>query len=335
MTIGDLDLHQPQPWRRAAAAALALAAAIPARAVGSTIHCGDTLTAGSWLLETDLVCDSNSGLGVGLELTSGAALDLGGHSVGMTIGGSGTAIRISGTGATLQNGTVSSADIAIAITGGGGHHLSNLQIKNLVNAGLVLSGSSGNEISDSQVNGVAVNGIYLDGSDKNRLDKLVVDDTSGIGPATGIALVASNENVITRSVVLRSQCTGISLRDSSQNDLTFNTVQDTFVFLNGPAVDILLVGSSSKNLVLHNQVSATAVPPVTSDGINIGCKGGCNCGLGSYAAPSTGATQNVVVGNTADGELRYGFAQAPGNPGNVYAADEASGNGVADFALDP
>ena len=325
------------PWRQAALAGLALAA-IPAFAAASVINCGDTLTAGSWLLETDLVCPSNSGSGVGLTLTSGAVLDLGGHSIGMDVGGSGTAIAITGTGATVQNGAVTSADTAVHLSGGGGHHLRNLQVAKLLNTGIALSGSNGNEITGCQVNGVAVHGIFLDGSHWNRLEKLVVDDTSGIGPAAGIVLFGSNGNVITGSEVLRSQCTGIWLRvGSSRNVVCFNAVQDTAVFLGGPAVDILITDASSGNLVCKNQVTATATPAVTSDGINVGCKGGCNCGLGGagFSLPTTGASQNIVLGNTADGELRYGIAQSTGNPGNVYPLNQATGNGTANFAIDP
>lgn len=321
---------------RAVAAALGVAA-VPYAVAASSIQCGDTLGAGSWLLETDLTCPSNSGSGVGLTLTSGAVLDLGGHSVGMDVGGSGTAVQITGTGATLQNGTVGKASIAVAVNGGGGHTLRNLTLGSLVNTGIALTGSDGNQLSDSQLSGAAVYGVYLSHSNGNRLDHLVVDDTQGIGPAAGIFLDASDQNAITRSEVLRSQCTGVFVRDSSKNQICFNTVQDSYSFLNGPSVDILIRDASTRNVVCQNQVSATKTPPVTYDGINVGCKDGCHCGLGGdgFSVPSTGATGNVVVGNTADGEARYGIAQATGNPGNHYPANEATGNGVADLAIDP
>lgn len=333
-----LDPDRRHGWRRAAAAltvAMALAPAGPAGA--STINCGDTLGAGSWLLEADLTCPSNSGAGVAITLASGAALDLGGHTVAMSIGGSGTDIQITGTGASLQNGTVRSADVAIAVSGGGGHRLSNLTLGDLVNTGVVFTSSDGNVLSDSQLSGAAVHGVFLSQSNKNRLERLVVDDTSGIGPAAGIFLTSSDDNAITRCEVLRSQCTGIFVRDSSKNRICFNTVQDSFSFLNGPSVDILLRDASTQNLVCQNQVSATKAPAVTFDGINVGCKDGCHCGLGGpgFSTPSTGADKNVVVGNTADGESRYGIAQATGNVDNHYPADEATGNGVADFAIDP
>jgi parallel beta-helix repeat protein len=320
--------------RLAAGAALAVSLLLAAPA--AAIQCGDTLGAGSWVLQTDLVCDSASGFGVGLTLADGADLNLNGHSVGMTIGGSGTAVEIVGTGASLPDGSLGTADTAVVITGGG-NHLRNLTVANLVNVGIWLKSSDGNEITSTQVSAAAVDGIILQASNRNRLDQLTVDDTSGIGPASGIALLASNENAITRSQVLRSQCTGVFVRDSSRNVICFNNVQDSFRFLNGPSADILLRDASTSNLVCRNQVSATVNPAVTSDGINIGCKDGCHCGLGGpgFSTPSTGATGNLVIGNTANGELRYGFAQATGNPGNLYVLDQASGNGVANFAIDP
>ncbi len=335
MRVPDLVLRRVL-LRSAAAAAAALALAASPPAAASTIQCGDTLTAGSWLLETDLVCDSASGSGVGLILSSGADLDLGGHSVGMTIGGSGTAIEIAGTGASLHDGSVTSADTAVLVTGGGGSHLRNLQIAD-VNVGIWVKSSDGNDVSSSTVSAAAEDGVIVESSNRNRLDQLAVDDTSGIGPAAGIALLSANENAVTRSQVLRSQCTGVFVRDSGRNVICFNTVQDSSMFLGGPSADILLRDASTTNLVCKNQVSATQDPAVTSDGINIGCKDGCTCGLGGpgFSTPSTGATGNLVLGNTADGELRYGFAQATGNPGNLLVADQASGNGVANFAIDP
>ncbi len=335
MTIPFGPFRRPPPFRRTAMGALVVCSvAIAPPAAASTIACGDTLGAGAWLLETDLVCPSNSGSGVGVTITAGASLDLGGHSVSMSIPGSGTSVLLTGAGATLENGTVKNAEKAILLSGGGGHHLRGLQVTGS-NIGLYLDHSDGNVVEQSDLSGNAVYAISSDTSNRNRFDRLVANETSGIGPAAGILLFASNENAITRSQVLRSQCTGIWLVDASRNAVSFNSIQDSSVFLNGPAVDILLVGASSENRILLNQVSATATPAVTSDGINVGCKGGCVCGLGPYASPSTGATHNVVVGNVANGELRYGIAQAPGNPGNVYAADRASGNGVADFAIDP
>lgn len=310
-------------------AVLALAVARPAAA--APIACGDTLGAGGWLLEADLTCDSDSGHGVGLTLQSGADLDLGGHRVAMTIAGSGTAIVVAGAGAALHDGSVGSAATGILVTGNG-NRLYDLRAAGGLNLGIWVKGASGNLLRDTEVDGVAVNGVVLDGASRNVLDQLTVNDTSGIGPASGILLLDADDNAVTRSQVLRTQCTGVFLERSSRNVICFNTIQDSFVSIGGPSANVLLRDASTGNLLCGNQLSATKAPAVTSDGVNIGCKGDCHCGA---FGPSTGATGNVVVGNTARRELRWGFAQATGNGGNTYAADVATGNGVANFAIDP
>jgi len=80
--------------------------------------------------------------------------------------------------------------------------------------------------------------------------------------------------------------------------------------------------------VCRNEVSATGAG--TADGINIGCKGDCG-----FQSPTTGANDNLVVDDTASFNDRYGIAQATGNTGNAYIRNEATGNGVANFAIDP
>ncbi len=81
-------------------------------------------------------------------------------------------------------------------------------------------------------------------------------------------------------------------------------------------------------MIFHNQLSATA--PGTADGLNIGCKDRCG-----FQSETVGASGNLVVGNTSDSNDRYGFAQAAGNPNNLFLHNHATGNGVADFNLDP
>jgi parallel beta-helix repeat protein len=247
----------------------------------------------------------------------------------MTIGGSGTDLVLTGTGNRVHGGTLTHADIALSATGGGHHRLEHLQVTGN-NLGISLTQSEDNEVSHSRIDGNAVIGVFLWSSHHNRLHDLEVDDTSGIGPAEGIRLLDSNENVVTRNTLEHNLCTGIELDGSSRNSVCFNTVQDSYsTFPNAPAENLLLLNASTENLICGNQTSATA--PGTDDGINLGCKGNCNC----FHGPTTGASDNLVIGNTADHEDRYGMAQATGNDGNVYLGDEASGNGVANFAIDP
>jgi parallel beta-helix repeat protein len=309
------------------AALSAFAASSNARA--SNLNCGDTLASGSFLLETDLTCPSGS---VGLYITGAANLDMGGHTITMAIAGTGRGLVVTGVGAKVQNGAVTGCDRGIDVSGGGSNRFSDLQV-NGNNIGMVIQGSTQNRVLDSQFNDNAVVGIFVGSSDHNHFQSLEILRTSGIGPAAGIRLVSADQNSITRSTVSQSLCTNISMEDSSKNTVCFNTVQDSnSFFTNGPAVNVLLFGASSGNLICNNELSATSPSSDTEDGLNVGCKGNCVCG---FQTPTTGASDNVIVGNTANGEHRYGFAQATGNPGNHYVNDNASGNGVADFAIDP
>lgn len=195
----------------------------------------------------------------------------------------------------------------------------------------MLQDTRDNVISDSQLEDNAVYGVYLGNATGNRFERLVIDDTSGIGPSAGIQLKDSDDNVITQSTVTRSLCTGINLDDSSRNSVSFNVVQGTYSFFTGgPAVNVLVYGSSSGNRIFGNQVSSTA--PGTYDGINVGCRDNCVCG---FQTPTTGASGNLVLGNRANDEDRYGFAEAPGNPKNLFLLNQATGNGVANDALGP
>lgn len=178
------------------------------------------------------------------------------------------------------------------------------------------------------------------GSNRNVLDKLVVDDSSSMGNTSGIYVNGSNDNVITRNEVLRTGCTGIFMTNASRNLVCFNKVQDSYSIFShevAPSVNIVLRDASSGNVVCQNQVSATTSPSPTYDGINVGCRDFCYCDPGNlpFSLPSTGANGNLILGNTANGESRYGIAQAPGNTGNVYAGNHATGNGVANYALGP
>jgi parallel beta-helix repeat protein len=195
-------------------------------------------------------------------------------------------------------------------------------------AGIVLQSTSGNRLRDSRLDGNTVAGVVLEGAHHNQLDQLEIVGTSG----AGIRAAGSDENSITGCLVNLNQCAGISLQDSSRNTVCSNDVRDTASpSADEPAVNLLLYGTSRDNLVCNNQVSAT-LPGLTADGINVGCKGSCNCGL---QAPTSGAAGNLIVGNKADGENRWGIALAPGNPDNRIRPNEAGGNGAGEYAVDP
>jgi parallel beta-helix repeat protein len=318
---------RPARAARHVAALAVVSLSVPSAARATS--CGDTLGSGHHVLGADLTCDASSGSGVGLELTTGAHLDMDGHSITFVTGGTGTGLRIVGTNVHVTRGIVHGASVGIRIEGGGNHHLRSMTVFQN-NFGLVVTGSSGNDVADSDFSANFDVGVSLDGSSANHFQKVVVDDTFGTALQGGFALRNSDDNVIAACEVSRNACTGIELRDSSRNSLRNNVVDDTRCpFATEPAVGIALLGDSDDNVLAGNETSSTTGTPAW-DGINVGCKGGC-----SFQGPTTGANGNEIEANTADHNARYGVAQASGNVGNTYLRNDASGNGVADVAIDP
>jgi parallel beta-helix repeat protein len=310
-------------------AAFALAV-LPRVARASNLSCGDSLGAGQYVLEQDLTCPSGqNGNGFGLQLLSGAVLDMGGHTITMTISGSGTGLLINATGAVVHHGSLTAGFYGVLVDGGSDNRLYNLTV-DANNIGLEVKGSIDNEVTDSEMSGNFIVGVVINGGKGNHFRKLNVSDNNGIGPAPGFTLVNATNNVITESRIDHNLCMDVYLNNSSQNTVCFNSIQDSFSIFSGPAIDVLVYGTSSENLICGNQLNATA--PDASDGINIGCEGTCGCG---FQQPTTGATRNLVLGNSADNEKRYGIAQATGNDQNVYFLNTATGNGVANYSIQP
>ena len=247
---------------------------------------------------------------------------------GHSITGGVTGLEITGNQNRATHGTLKLSSIGVKIDGGSGNRLTKLEIDEN-NFGLFLQSANANEVADctfSQNNDV---GVQLFSSSGNTFRDLLVEDTFGTALQGGFYLRSSDQNSILHSKVLRNFCTGIMLEDSSRNVLALSSVQDSKCFGANPAVNVALVGASVGNILAGNQLSATS-PGSDWDGLNIGCKGGC-----AFQGPTTGASGNFVLLNKANDNARYGFAQGPGNTGNVFLLDQATGNGVANFAIDP
>jgi parallel beta-helix repeat protein len=301
------------------------------------VGCGDTLGSGKHVLDSDVICHTEgcaTCVPVIITLTSDARLDLNGFTLQGLPGGAGTCLLLEGTGAEAVNGKVMGCDFGVLINGGGEHRLRHLTVTEN-NWGVQLTTSNGNLVSDSDLSGNFGFGVKLQDSHQNRFQRTVVNDTSGTALIGGYFLLASHENMISSSVISRNTCFGILLLDSSRNTIVHNTVTDSSCLFDGnPAVNIALSGDSDDNVIFKNNASgadnATDVGP-DGDGINIGCKDGC--GLQDLA--TTGANGNLVMHNRANQNTRYGIAQSSGNTGNIYFGNTATGNGVANFAIDP
>jgi parallel beta-helix repeat protein len=301
------------------------------------IGCGDTLGAGHHVLDSDVTCQTETCptcVPVILTLTTDARLDLNGHQLQGLPGGAGTCLWLLGTGVLAENGRITGCNFGVLADGGGEHRLRRLTVTEN-NWGVQFTASSGNWVTDSDLSGNFGFGVGLQQSHANRFQRTIVNDTSGTALIGGYFLNASHDNVISHNVISRNECFGILLEDSSRNTIAHNQVtENSCIFAGKPAVNIALRGDSDANVVQHNDASgadnATNVGP-DGDGINIGCKDGC----GLFATATTGADGNVIAHNIANQNTRYGIAQATGNTANVYVANSATGNGVADFAIDP
>jgi parallel beta-helix repeat protein len=304
----------------AVAAVLALAGA-PTEARAAHLSCGDVLGAGRHVMDSDLVCSAPD---FGLELGSGAELDMQGREISF-VGGGGTGIRIAGTHARLSRGTIRRANVAIVVDGGGEHRITGMTITDN-NDGILFDASSDNAVLLSSITANRNAGIELRDSHRNRFVALKVTDHAGTAMIGGFRLEGSHDNTIAFSDVSRNVCVGIHLVDSSRTTIHYNVVDGTRC--NHPAgtgVGIALGGSSTANSIRYN--SATRA---THDGINVGCRDGCG-----FSTPSVGADDNVVTDNLAARNGRYGIAEEPGNLRNVYARNLAFGNGARDVALGP
>lgn len=299
-------------------------AGVAGRVQASHLSCGQSLGAGVHVMDSDLVCPL--GTPFALELTTGAELRMWGHSITYAVGGAGEGIKMSGTGAHVWGGRIHGTGIGIHVHGGG-HRIAAMSIEQN-NLGIYLDGSDDNVVVLSSVSKNYGLGIFLRDANRNRLAGLKVNDQWGTALVGGIELSGSDENSIVSSQISRNFCVGIYVGGSSKNTIRFNLVDDNQCG-NRPAVNIALFGASTGNVIRNNSVSSSA-PGKADDGINVGCKDECG-----YQGPTTGANNNVVTDNLARNNDRYGIAQSTGNTGNVYVPNVATGNRVADYAIDP
>ncbi|XXF80220.1 right-handed parallel beta-helix repeat-containing protein [Myxococcaceae bacterium GXIMD 01537] len=294
------------------------------------ITCGATLGAGRHVLRSNLRCNPGSGASV-LTLTDGARLDLNGHTVSCSGGADTVGITLSGTGARLEDGRVKACATGILLAGGGEHRLRDLRVTDNTGDGISVQSSSDNRFQDivSSKNGSF--GFRLTFSHRNTFNETTVKDNVGPQHCGGYLLFGANDNVIADSHIARNGDVGVQVHSSDRNTLKNNKVVDSN-FLGRPTANILLLEDADENTLQNNKLSSTDFG-IALDGLNIGCKGGDATRLG--CPETTGADNNIIRCNKANDNARFGFAQAPGNVGNVFIKNTARGNGLADFAIDP
>ena len=218
--------------------------------------------------------------------------------------------------------------IGVNVVGASRVHINGGTITNFFD-GIRLSGTH-----DSHVNGMTLTancafGVSVfDHSGRNRFNSNFIDDNVG-GPSCGGVRVdgGSHDNDFKGNSISRNGDVGIALVNSSGNKLIGNTVNDSR-FFGIPTTNIALIGNSDNNVVRGNTTNG----PLSEDGINVGCEGGCPF----ISAETGGADGNVIQGNTADNNIRFGIAQSNANQAagtNTYKGNSATGNGTDFFQV--
>jgi len=355
-----------------AAAMLTVLALVPGQARADHVSCGDVITQDT-TLDSDLDCGDLSGA-FGLTIgADGVTLDLNGHTVSSACEAdcAGTAViddRGGYAGVHVLDGTIRPNGVAagvalvdvdasalegLTIAGfprpmfqpGVGILLSNSHRNELDSStigggdpALLLSASDGNEISRSSFDGgISIHvgdGIRLaDGSDNNR-----IVDSVAAGDGTGIVILDSVGNTVTRSR-LAGIVGGIVGRGAHRNEISRNTFDETF--LSGLVIDMTssdenvierneaqgeLRISGDRNRVEHNDVSGAigATIDVSGGQANLVRKNKAMGGFDGIAVESA-ATDTLVQGNLATQARDDGIDVDA--PGTIIRANTAVNNG--------
>ncbi len=212
----------------------------------------------------------------------------------------------------VTNGLVESCRTGIFISGGGEHHLEQLQVNNHSVFGIVILFSNDNRLANIETIDNGDRGVSLSSSSKNHLSALTSKNNL-IGLSAG---GPSNDNVITSSEFSNNRRIGIVTGTVSQG----NTIQSNTAALNveeGIRIDF------SNNVVrsnkVHNNVrtgiwirnndnvvQANHVLDNGEDGIRVGQR----FLLEAFPAP----TGNIIQANTALGNGRFDLADSPTGP---------------------
>ena len=278
---------------------LALAAPAAAQAGGrDKVACGATITSDT-KLRADLTNCPGDGLVIG---ANGITLDLGRRTIDGTGAEGSQGIRLNGRrGVKIKNGTVQEFAVGVGLDGSDSNRLQWLTVR--------ANGGRG------------VNA--LNGSDRNLFEAV-----HSTGNATGIAITASEGNVVRHSAPAGNQITGVLLFGATQTRIEHNRVTGNAG--NG----IVIVEGSNENRVLANAVEGgeaglvvdtsdrnlLALNKITGSGDGVYLAGNANTiaanvidrsggpcetclgyGIGVFAGESNVVKANLVTRSAADG----------------------------------
>ncbi len=264
-------------------------------AAAAHVTCGQTIVASTTFDSNVGPC--SEGLTIGAD---NVVLDLNGFTLsGTPASGEGPGILVDGrTGVTVRNGTVTQFDSGVAIEGGSGNTVTNMDIRanrgtGDYGEGVLVFQSTGNTVSNNRITN---NGQYggismLVGSNNLIENNQIVGNNMSTTNTSGIRLenagrMASNGNTVRGNLVQGSGLDGIQIfAGGSDNRISGNTV------LNNNRDGITAFAGSNRNIIEDNQVRFNGYGPINGNGIYI------RAGAGNFAAPAG----NIIRGNVASG----------------------------------
>jgi parallel beta-helix repeat protein len=299
------------------ASGLVVGSAGPAGAV--IVACGQTITVNTTLTGNVGPC-ATTAINVG---ASNVTLDLNGFTVsGTPASGEGPGILISGrTGVTVRNGTVTQFDTGVAIEGGSGNTVTNLDLLDNrgvgdYGEGVLLYNTTGNTVSYNRIrNNGPYGGVSLLRASGNLVEQnQITGNNMSTTNTTGIRLenegtAASNRNTIRYNLVQGSGLDGIELfAGASDNLISHNEV------VQNNRDGITAFAGASRNTIEDNQVRFNGFGPIAGSGINI------RGAAGAFPAPAG----NIIRRNSATGNAVWDLRDATPNCGtNIWSANQA------------
>lgn len=292
--------------------ALAFGGSVAPAAVAGGPECGDTIV-DSVRLRHDLLDCRGDGLIIGADRVT---LDLAGHTIDgdAVIGGDDTGVRLDGRRhVTVRGGTIAEFDHAVHLTGASHNHITRLEATRSGDADIGRA-------------------ILLDScSDDNLIDG---NDASFNG-RSGVAVLDSSRNVITRNRTDHNAVAGMGVFGGADNQVIANVMTDNGengifwgsghtggrlagnVIARNPEAGILLdsaddgtvalnrlAGNGDNLIVFGNRNRITA--NVLTDAA--GCDGGCGFNITVEGGTGNQVTANLVLGASRDGIRLETFA---------------------------
>ncbi len=284
---------------------------IPVTVCGADLN----LEGGKYVLTQDIGPSAGNGVNI---TANNVKFDLNGFTI--TGSGGSIGINVTGSGAHISGGTVSTFETGILLQGGSGHHVHGMTVTRY-DGGIELLGSDDNHLHDNIVTNGEF-GIALNYSDNNHLDDNHIrshfysgvqlfdshfnhftgNESRSTIVGSGFELMMSDDNVFTSNRGIGNDGSGFWVRMSANNSLRDNTADSNFI----AGIEL---SSSSNNTVQNNTASRNRLT-----GIFLGL-----------------SDNNTIKGNTATGNFFEDGIALVISSGNVVKSNTALNNGGFDL----